>query len=499
MKPQLAATALLGALVMAGSAAQGQTGGNPSYFAVARYDKHGTLDDDYASAGVELVRFSGFEDGARALAMDGLARPVVAGSAGDARRALRVALFRLERTGWLDDDFGRDGAIQTDLTSSTTEAARGLVLDNMARPTVAGRAEVGGVDHFMLLRYSRNGGGLDRDFGVGGVTLTAFPSAEAATARALALDSLGRIIVVGEVVADGRASVAVARYDRGGALDSSFGLGGLAVLPFPGGSSAGARAVAIDHLNRVVVAGYGTVGGWSAMALLRLSGSGHLDQDFGDRGWAVTALSGDAWANDVAIDWLGRPTVAGTLAHRMGGASIVLARYDRDGTPDSSYGSRGTSVTAFPGYSAAWANALALDHMARAVVVGGAQESSGQADFALARFDLEGRLDPAFGSAGRVVSSVLAGGCAQAWDVEIDWMGRPTVAGGAHEGGCRTDGYRPPRWPRPAPTRPAPAGSTDSPSGPTEGTTGTPISSGCANQTAGANWGGQGNVRWWIF
>ena len=74
-----------------------------------------------------------------------------------------------------------------------------------------------------------------------------------------------------------------------------------------------------------------------------------------------------------------------------------------DGDLDSTFGSGGKVVTDFFGRSSG-ANAIALQADGKMVVAGNALSALGPPDFALARYNRDGSLDSSFGSGGRVTT-----------------------------------------------------------------------------------------------
>src|SRR5687768_8738167 len=73
-------------------------------------------------------------------------------------------------------------------------------------------------------------GDLDSTFGNGGVV-----NLPGVDAQSVAFQSDGRIVVGGSIVVHGFSRFFVARYERNGALDQSFGTGGAAIFDVVGG------------------------------------------------------------------------------------------------------------------------------------------------------------------------------------------------------------------------------------------------------------------------
>jgi uncharacterized delta-60 repeat protein len=119
---------------------------------------------------------------------------------------------------------------------------------------------VGGLAGLLLLPLdvgAVGSGDLDTSFGGDGTVHTNFGSGADNYARALAIQSNGKIVVAGESTASGLLHFAVARYLPNGTLDATFSGDGKVRTDFRGGSHANASALAIQPRDgRLVVAGW---------------------------------------------------------------------------------------------------------------------------------------------------------------------------------------------------------------------------------------------------
>src|SRR5947208_3212684 len=118
-------------------------------------------------------------------------------------------------------------------------------------------------------------GDLDPSFGTGGRVLTDFGGGDGA--RALALQADGKFVVAGGF---GGPFFALARYNPGGTLDTSFGTGGRVFTNF--GGRDGARALALQADGKIVAAGFTSsdFGTRRRFALARYNPDGSLDPSF---------------------------------------------------------------------------------------------------------------------------------------------------------------------------------------------------------------------------
>jgi uncharacterized delta-60 repeat protein len=258
---------------------------------------------------------------------------------------------------------------------------------------------------FAVVRYTRDGQ-LDGRFGRGGKVLTAFgPSKRTdAGATSLAIRPDGRIVVAGYAYDQLKAAsgFAIAAYTAAGAPDRTFGRNGKALTYVgPRGDASQAHAVAIQPDGKVVVAGNSRY----RFALARYTRGGRLDASFGHGGTVVTdfGAAADANAEAVAVQEDGKIVVAGSDFHNSR-LDVALARYNRDGTLDHAFGSAGRVVTNV-GNGDRSASALVIQSDGKLVVALGALAPHD--DFALIRYDASGELDPSFGLEGRAATAAV--------------------------------------------------------------------------------------------
>ena len=247
-----------GTIVAVGMRFSGNDAQNDELFAVARYLPNGKLDRSFSRDGLASVDFGYSDADASAVAVQRGGRIVVAGSG--ARSANRTeedfAVARLRANGRRDRSFSGDGRATVDFGHRLSDGVHGLSLGRDGRIVLAGSSgKRGTVPRIAVARLGANGR-LDRSFGAGGKRLTR-PGRFGGYARAVVQQPDGRIVVGGRVFDDRRLDTSawvLARYGRGGALDRSFGHGGLVVSDFSTGADwVGGLAVRRDR--RIVAVG----------------------------------------------------------------------------------------------------------------------------------------------------------------------------------------------------------------------------------------------------
>src|SRR5206468_220084 len=196
--------------------------------------------------------------------------------------------------------------------------------------------------------------------------------------------------------------------------------------------------------GRLVAAGASTAAGSLDFdfALARYNTDGTLDATFGNSGQVVTDFGpvfvgsdpsncalplADFHGVDVAFALALQPD-GKLVAAGVSTGDFALARYNADGSLDTSFGTCGRVITDFAGDDAA-ASALVVQPDGK-LVAAGRRSVGGHPSFSLARYASDGTLDPIFGAGGRVVTKV--GNDAEAFALVLQpGDGRLLVAGAA--------------------------------------------------------------------
>ncbi|HEY2389171.1 MAG TPA: hypothetical protein VGK30_19645 [Candidatus Binatia bacterium] len=252
--------------------------------------------------------------------------------------------------------------------------------------------------------------------------------------HAVGIQTDGKIVAAGSslLVSGGSSALALARYAADGTLDPSFGTGGL-VTSNPGLNSATALVIQSD--GKLVVSGDSLF--CCKLSVARYLPSGTLDSTFGLGGVASAAVPNNWFVttNAMVQQSDGKFVVAGAAdsPDTANNQNFVLARFNVDGTLDTSFGSNGASVTDIAG-SEDNAFALALQKDGK-IVAAGYATTGATTDFAVARYGTDGTLDTSFGVGGKVTTAF--GTTNDQWDrafaVVVQKSGDIVAVGTAHD------------------------------------------------------------------
>ncbi len=358
--------------------------------------KAGDLDPSFGAKGIVTTDFNGNNDIANDVIIQSDGKVIAIGN-----EFSGIDLARYNIDGSLDSSFGKNGKVNTSslgVANSTTinsgiQQSDGKIVVGGSIDGFAGRSS-----EFGLARYNTDGS-LDTSFGSGGIVKSSV-NRQNSFISSIIQQSDGKILAAGDSFFRERFGpgsedlVALARFNSDGSRDTSFGNGGELVTNI--NSSDSANTVIEQNGGKILVA--------SKTALIRYNNDGSLDKSFGSNG---TGISGNApiTINNATQQSDGKILTTGTT-----GGDIGLARYNNDGSLDTSFGTDGKVSTDFNGGNDV-GNSLVVQKDGKIVVAGGINASvlNKTGDFALARYNSDGSLDTTFGNNGKIITDLNTG------------------------------------------------------------------------------------------
>jgi uncharacterized delta-60 repeat protein len=346
-------------------------------FAVARYLPDGSLDPGFGSDGKVVVTQVGaaetsFEGELSALALQADGKIVVVGRTWQ-QYSNDIAVVRFNADGTLDASFGDGGKVTTNFPDSVppTHSAPGPTSGYGLRSQDPTNSP--GPPPSSRLTYGEYG--YDE-------------------ASAVGIQADGKLVVGG---------TSLVRYNPDGTLDTSFGSGGRVTTKV--------HALAVQRDGKIVV-----VGAAGAFAVARYTSDGTLDASFGAGGTVTTKFGKVDEAESVALQADGKLVVVGRSFNGRS-VGLAMARYNPDGTLDTSFG-RGGTVTSDScayqveerfansigtgGLPGSWGGILQADGK---IVVRGSPMTALCPASMLLRYNPDGSQDGTFGKGGRVTTA----------------------------------------------------------------------------------------------
>lgn len=285
----------------------------------------------------------------------------------------------------IDSTFDADGIVTTTIGTGSSSISD-LAVQTDGKIIAVGISVQGGANQFTLARYNIDGT-PDATFDGDGIVTTTTIGASS-FARTVALQTNGKIVVGG----DSGGQFALTRYNIDGTLDTTFDTDGIVTTTIL--TSGAGLDLVIQGDGKIVLAGQSTVGGVITATLVRYNRDGTPDTTF-DTDGVVTAPAGEVRA--VALQSDGRIIIAGRLA-----GHFFLARYNSNGSPDTTFDSDGIVTTAIG--TASFAMDLAIQPDGKIIASG--NFTSGTINLALARYNPNGSPDTTFNADGIVTTAI---------------------------------------------------------------------------------------------
>ena len=198
-------------------------------------------------------------------------------------------------------------------------------------------------------------------------------------------------------------------FDSDGTQDNGFGTNGKAE-----GLTFTQSALVIQSDGKILAGG-------DDFTVARLNADGSPDLSFNGTGKAAVNFgTGPSAINGIAVQPDGKVVAGG-----YSGGNFAIARFLADGTPDASFNGTGRATCDFGETEVGYA--LVMQSNGKIIVAGYSYGgASGNGDACLARFNANGTLDSSFGTGGKVVTD-LGGGSEQVQAAALQPNGKLVV------------------------------------------------------------------------
>jgi uncharacterized delta-60 repeat protein len=374
-----------------------------TFAALPAYAAAGTLDPTFGNGGIVITPNGGGVVNDAVLQADG--RIVVQGSFG-------VARFLVD--GAVDTSFGTGGFAQAPASANFGAVA----LQSDGKILVAGVGNTLTNTGFAVTRLNTNGS-LDTSFGGTGTVIVNLGSPN--IGEAILQQPDGKILLGGTLIERFQYHTVLIRYNLDGSLDQTFGSGGVV------------NTVAVNGATQLALDLRGDIFVNNSFSIAEFSPSGvQLPQVIpaplvkSSRGGSTTFLANGkyVWADTV---YVGAPRNRDLDGH--------VVRFTATGAIDSTFNS---PTFDFEGEGGTGQidilRSVAIQSNGQVVVGGGhGLFSGGSISFGLARFNLDGSFDSTFGNGGIVNTDVSSNQGASALLIQSD--GKIVAAGGGTSGG----------------------------------------------------------------
>ncbi|MEO6419280.1 MAG: hypothetical protein ABIP39_07745 [Polyangiaceae bacterium] len=316
---------------------------------VARYDDAMTPDMSFGTTGSTSVDFStGFREDLYSLLPDASGRIVAVGTSNTTGVTALAIAARFTAAGALDPTYGTAGKTTMAYVAGNGAAAPRSLMQADGKVTLLGNV-TNGLGQWAFARLTSDGA-VDASFGTSGVT--AVPTAQISGAPACGgFQSDGKLVAGGVDFGVGGPIVPIWRVERLlalGALDDGFGTsGGFSV---PQSAVSGIAGCAVNPVtNTFVAAGVILEDPHYDFALERFTSAGVVDPTF--NGGAVSKIiisdsdgTAQLGVTDVFLTTDGKIVAVGSAPSGF----FTIARWNADGTPDTTFGTAGVFSSSGP-------------------------------------------------------------------------------------------------------------------------------------------------------
>ena len=291
-------------------------------------------------------------------------------------------------------------------------------------------------------------GGVDPSFLATQVQGTQIASGPAS----MALQSTGKIVVLGQYFNNNPNDFVVFRYNADGSADGTWGIGGRRDVPFTALSNIYITAadVVVQSDDKVILTGTAAGAGGSAFVAVRLTANGGIDSSYGSGGQVVITRFGQVESappletlrharitskGNLILGGLTKPVYVGAPFPQLTSASVALAKLTAAGQLDSTVGDGGVVIYAIPSTIGAADIAVTRSESVYALLVGAPGVlrflKDGSADFSFGSFGLAGftPIDPI----SLIQTITITHSLALQRDGKVVVAGEADVIGGQHE------------------------------------------------------------------
>jgi uncharacterized delta-60 repeat protein len=395
-------------------------------FALARYNPDGTLDTTFGDMG-RVITDVRLDDVIKDITLQGDGKILAAGFSSnvitDGSLEFAFAVARYNPNGSLDASFGNKGVVTTRIGGN--DFGQRVVVMPDGKIVVGGSTQGYGVNapaDFGLVRYTP-AGALDPTFGTGGIVVSDIGGPADTPRDFVAVGS--KILAVGDTsIGTVGSNVLLARYDPTGKLDPTFGVGGKTVVSTGNGEHvAGAALLASGN---IIVAGNDA----NAFTLRRFTAGGKPDTAFGVAGVVRKDLTPSDQANRLVVlpgDKLLLGASVNTPGDPYEDSDRALLRFNADGSVDTTFAVNGIEADVRPGTQTIAGLAVRPD--GSILVAGG-----GDGDFDVLRYLATGATDTTFGHGGLVTTDFQSAVLSRALDVAVQRDGKIVAVGTAETG-----------------------------------------------------------------
>ena len=353
---------------------------------VISFAQPGSFDLSFNSTGKVMPNFSGYNDMANTTEIQSDGKILVGGRRHDGSNN-DFALIRLNSDGSIDNTFDTDGIVITSIGVSSDEIYDISIQADGKILAVGYTENLSGKD-IALARYNTDGT-LDNTFDGDGIVTTAIGT-NYDVGFSMLLQPDGKIIV-GGIAGNGTYDFGLVRYNTNGSLDNTFDFDGKVSFGI-GTRNDYIQKILLQPDNKIVAAGYMFNGRDHDIAVARFNNDGSIDSSFDTDGKIVTPIGADHdYCVSAVLQSDGKIIVVGNTQNSVA-QKFGLVRYNTNGSLDNTFDGDGILTSSISSQSD-FATSIKIQADGKLVVAGYTYFNG---DFAMARYNSDGTFDNTF-------------------------------------------------------------------------------------------------------
>lgn len=391
---------------------------------VLRYNSNGTLDNSFNEDGITSEKVESSNDNGRILVKENNGKLLLIGT--KKNRIINtlgssdIAIAKYNQDGSLDDSFGVNGKsilildqqVNTPKKAALQPDGKILVLNEYSNFASSNNGQE-------VIRFNSDGS-LDSSFGINGkvsISTSSFSSSFSSLSALHVREDGGFFVInhgLNPIDNSEPFALYITSFSSDGSVNTNFGNGGTAYQEglFVSGVD---PEIAVQPDGKIILSTYsqGSIGGFG-FALFRFNSDGTIDTSFENE---VLTINAGSAPFTVFLEPDGKILVAGSNEESVGFSvnfNFITARYNSNGSLDSSYGTNGVLKT-FLGdqFGSVYTSIKSIQRQADGKLLVGLTRREPfptntpfeSYDFAVYRFNTNGEYDNNFGNAGKVFTS----------------------------------------------------------------------------------------------
>jgi uncharacterized delta-60 repeat protein len=373
-------------------------GGNSNVYnmVVSKYNINGSLDETFNSTGLVWApdNYLTLTDFPTVITLQADGKIIATRSTDE----YGLIMIRFNNDGSTDNSFNLNTNLQT---PDSTFIAKAVVIQTDGKIVIGGYWNWAVSTDFSLYRFTATGSG-DMTFGTQGNASTDFRGYPDFL-NGLALQSDNKIVAIGSASNGRNDAFAIARYNANGSPDNTFDVDGKR-MTFIGSFNVYPLSLSLLSNNKIIAAGYNEPPSGNNIVLAKYNIDGSFDDTFHGNGTITENFKQGSTVYTSTIEQSDGKVIAAGYLFNGSDYDFLVSRFNTNGSFDNTFSEDGSQTISFLN-SNDYAYALALQQDGK-ILVSGQAVNSANADFALARLNVDGTIDNSFDGDGKQTTDI---------------------------------------------------------------------------------------------